>query len=116
MIIKSKREKTVHLTWDEEDELIEHAIVSHWKYFQRQGYETLGYQQPAPVRTEIDERQRKVTLKNVNGPVGEAHYSYKNGKFRCRWLYTNGPESSCLSRVDDPSFKPEPSGVASISQ
>ena len=74
------------LTHDQERELEEHAIRSYHMHMEREGVAPLSVMQPASGATIIDQRQRKVILNNVNGLLAEALFSYKNGKFRCRWI------------------------------
>ena len=74
------------LTHDQERELGEHAIRSYLMHMGREGVDTLSIMQPATGATIVDQRQRKVILNNANGLLAEAVYSYKNGKFRCRWI------------------------------
>lgn len=74
------------LDFFQERELSEHAIRSYHIHMEREGVAPLSVMQPASGATIIDQRQRKVILNNANGLLAEAVYSYKNGKFRCRWL------------------------------
>ena len=74
------------LDFFQERELSEHAIRSYHMHMEREGADILQVMHPASASTEIDQRQRKVILNNANGLLAEAVYSYKNGKFRCRWI------------------------------
>jgi len=74
------------LTRGQESELEEHALRSYHMHMEREGVDPLSVMQPASGATIIDQRQRKVILNNANGLLAEAVYSYKNGKFRCRWI------------------------------
>ena len=74
------------LTHGQERELEEHAIHSYLMHMERKGVDPRSVMQPASGTTNIDQRQRKVILNNANGLLAEALYSYKNGKFRCRWI------------------------------
>jgi hypothetical protein len=74
------------LTRGQERELGEHAIRSYLMHMEREGVDPLSVMQPATGTTVVDQRQSKVILNNANGLLAEAVYSYKNGKFRCRWI------------------------------